>query len=60
METRADPTFPSDKTFERLGSKAEFLKKVLEHCRSRPGYEDVIGLCEAYHLRSGAPDNPIS
>jgi hypothetical protein len=51
METRSDPTFPSDKTFTRLGSKAELVSKVLDYCRSREGFEDVAALCTAYQPR---------
>jgi hypothetical protein len=60
METRADPTFPSDKTFARLGSKAELLSLVLDYCQTRQGYDDIIGLCEAYQPRSGSSDDSDS
>jgi hypothetical protein len=46
-----DPHFPNWKTFDRLGSKAEVVKRILEHCRERSGYEDVIALCEQYSPR---------
>jgi hypothetical protein len=45
MKRRSDPSFPHSKTYERLGSKAKFLSKVLEYCRSRGGFEDIVQLC---------------
>ena len=60
METRSDPTFPNDKTFDRLGSKTEVLSKVMDYCQSRQGYEDVIRLCKAYQPRSGISDDSQS
>jgi Meiotically up-regulated gene 113 len=46
-----DPDFPNWKTFDRLGSKSEVVKRVLEYCRERSGYEDVTALCEQYSPR---------
>jgi hypothetical protein len=46
-----EPDFPNWKTFDRLGSKAEVVKRVLEYCRGRSGYEDVIVLCQQYSPR---------
>jgi len=46
-----DPDFPSWKTFDRLGSKAEVVKRVLDYCRGRSGYEDVIAFCQQYSPR---------
>jgi hypothetical protein len=46
-----DPDFPNWKTFDRLGSKAEVIKRVVEYCRERSGYEDVIALCQNYSPR---------
>ena len=60
METRADPTFPSDKTFARFGSKADLVSKVLDYCQSRQGHEDIIGLCKAYQPPSRASDDSQS
>ncbi len=60
METRTDPTFPSDKTFARFGAKAELVRKVFEYCRSKSGYEDVVELCRSYSPRSRATDDVSS
>lgn len=43
-----DANYPSGKVFERLGLKAEIVQQILEYCRSREGYENVINLCEGY------------
>lgn len=56
METRTDRTFPSDKTFSRLGSKAEIVSKILAYCDSREGFDDVIALCVTYQPRARASD----
>ena len=41
-----DLSFPNDKTFfERFGSKGQLVAKVLEYCKARSGFEDVIQLC---------------
>ncbi len=47
MKVRKDPSFPNDKTFGRFGSKPEFAAKILDYCRTRSGYEDVVALCGA-------------
>ncbi len=52
METKRDPTFPHEKPFARLGSKADLIAKVLEHIRTKSGYEDIIRMCEAYQPRN--------
>ncbi len=43
-----DPEFPSDRVFRRFGSKEHLVSQLVEHCRSKGGYEDVIRLCEGY------------
>ena len=50
LQDRFDPAFPSLDVFRRLGSKSELVRQVLEYCRERAGYEDVVRLCE-YYLR---------
>jgi hypothetical protein len=48
LKTRTDKTFPNPATFDsRLRGKAGRVKKVLDYCRSKTGYEDVIQICEA-------------
>lgn len=52
LRSRNDDTFPSDKTYGKIGSKAELAKAAAEFCRQRPEYSDVLALCEA---ASGPP-----
>lgn len=44
LKARNDPAFPSDKTFSRLGGKAQIAAKLIDYCRNRDGYEDVAML----------------
>jgi Meiotically up-regulated gene 113 len=48
LRRRADPEFPSCKTFERIRPKAEFIRQLADYCRSREGLEDVCRWCEGY------------
>jgi hypothetical protein len=45
LKRRSDHDFPSANVFSRLGSQQELAAKVVDHCRNREGYEDVIVLC---------------
>jgi hypothetical protein len=45
------PEFPDSTTFRRFGVKAELVKHVLNYCRTREGYEDIIVLCEGHTPR---------
>jgi len=53
LKAHNDPQFPSHNVFERLGSKAELVTQLGEHCRKRKGFEDVVRWCEEY-----APHRP--
>lgn len=46
LKAQTDSTFPSHNTFGRLGNKAELVKKILDYCQDKNGYDDVIGICE--------------
>lgn len=46
IKRRRDPSFPDSKVFERFGDKSQRIAKVLEYCRSHPGFEDVVSICE--------------
>jgi hypothetical protein len=45
------PEFPDSTTFGRFGVKSELVKHVLNYCRTREGYEDIIVLCEGHTSR---------
>lgn len=51
LKARKDPEFPHDTTFARLGSKAELVAQLLEHCRRKEGLEAVIRWWEEYAAR---------
>lgn len=57
LKRRNDPKFPSWNTFARFGRKAEMVKRVMEFCRSDPGFGNLVEQCENY-LRplTSAPD----
>jgi hypothetical protein len=48
LKARSDSSFPSKSAFERFGRKAKLIKRLLEYCGSREGYEDVARLCEEH------------
>jgi hypothetical protein len=45
MKARGDDGFPWHTAFARFGLKREFVAKIMEYCKGRPGYEDVTELC---------------
>lgn len=48
MKARRDGSFPHYATFnKRFGSRTSRIEAVSEYCRVRPGYEDIVNLCEA-------------
>lgn len=48
FKERRDPDFPERSTFaRRIGSKAALVRLLLEHCRHRDEYQDVVEICEA-------------
>jgi hypothetical protein len=49
LQAHRDPEFPSDSTFDnRFGPKAKLVEQLLDYCRSRSAYDDVIHLCGNY------------
>lgn len=61
IKRRGDKTFPNHTAFSRLGNKAQRAAKVLEHCRTRDGFADVIPMVAAAvgspsREDDGAPD----
>jgi hypothetical protein len=51
LKTYNDPSFPSEKVFRRFKKKEELVRQLVEHCRAKGGWEDVIALCEGYAPR---------
>jgi hypothetical protein len=52
LKTRSDPDFPASTTFSNRWSKAELVAQLLEYCRGKDGYEEVVRLCEGYTPRT--------
>ena len=46
VERSSDPELPSKGTFQRLGSKEQLAIKIVEYCKDKDGYDDVVRLCE--------------
>jgi hypothetical protein len=46
MKAKSESGFPSANAFQRRGKKAEIAAKVIEHCSSLKGFEDIIRICE--------------
>jgi hypothetical protein len=47
MKARKEPGLPTGKTLARLGSKPERIAHLLDYCRNRPGFEEVVVFCES-------------
>jgi hypothetical protein len=48
MKSRADKTFPNDRTFQtRLGSKQDIASKLMGFCNAHEGHDDIIVMCAA-------------
>jgi hypothetical protein len=43
--TYNEKDFPNPKTFGRLGSKKQFAAKILEYCKGKSGFDEVITIC---------------
>jgi len=46
IERTIDADFPSTGVFNRLGTKEQFINKVVKHCKGKEKFEDIIELCE--------------
>lgn len=44
-QSKQDPTFPSHTSFGRFGGKNKLATAIIEHCRVRGGFDDVIDIC---------------
>jgi hypothetical protein len=45
LRKRADTSFPNEKVYERFGTKRKLAERIIDHCRSKPDFQDVIALC---------------
>ncbi len=46
MKAKNDSNFPSHTVFLRRGKKADLAQKVIDYCKTRNGFDDVIRICE--------------
>ena len=47
VEKKRTPDFPHANAFrQKFGRKSQMAAAILEHCRARSGFEDVIAACE--------------
>jgi hypothetical protein len=46
-ESKANPSFPSEKSFRRFGGRAKLLKAVAAFCRTNSDLDSVLALCES-------------
>lgn len=47
MKARQDKSFPSKNTFYRFGNKQQFIKTIIEYCKDKQGYEDVLTIANS-------------
>jgi len=59
-ESKANPAFPSEKTYRRFGGKANLLKAVATFCRQNVAFEDVLALCESGRESQSALEEGVS
>ena len=47
VERNTNPELPSKKVFQRLGTKELLVQRVVEFCKSKTGFDDVVEVCES-------------
>ena len=47
LRRRVDPSFPSHNVYARFGRKADVAARLLEHCGTNPGLDDVAIICRS-------------
>lgn len=53
----SDDKFPDQGAFYRLGTKDQFAAKVIEYCKNKSGYDDIVELCEPVLEKSNEEEN---
>jgi hypothetical protein len=56
LETKNDSTFPSPRTFRRLGLKPERVSRVITFCEGRSEYDDLAALWKSVSVSRPPPD----
>lgn len=58
LKKRSDSSFPNGAVFSnRFGSKQKLAQKILQYCRGRSGYEDVVAICARVEERNNVLEN---
>ena len=47
-EKTIDPELPDKKVFQRLGTKGALVRKVIEYCKDKPEYDDILRVCASF------------
>ncbi len=58
VEGSNNAELPSATPFKRLGNKEQLAKKVLEYCKNKDGYSDIVELCKPILARNAATESP--
>lgn len=59
-ESKANASFPSEKTYRRFLGKAKLLSAVAEFCKDKAEFADVLALCESGRGNRSAAEEEIS
>jgi len=51
LKAHHNADFPDAATFRRLGTKTDLVRRLMEYCRTREGYEDIVAMCESHAPR---------
>jgi hypothetical protein len=57
LKAQTDKSFPSANPFCSIGIEPRVRRKLLDYCKSRGGYEDVIALCAPIAARRAETNN---
>lgn len=58
LKSNRDSTFPTDRTFARLGTKQDLVAHVVRYCQSHPGCEDILQICAQIPTSSASAEQP--
>ncbi|MFZ3031749.1 MAG: GIY-YIG nuclease family protein [Candidatus Moraniibacteriota bacterium] len=52
VERNNDPELPHHHTFQRLGTKDQLAAKIIDYCKEKTGYDDIMKLCQTVFKKS--------
>ena len=47
IKRKTDENFPSHSGFSQLGGKQDRIEKIIEYCKGKNEFEDIVSICEA-------------